>query len=135
MRGVNDDEMGDYIALAEKKDVQVRFIEYMPMGKAREGRYLSADEAEGRMPECKGKIDFITPVSRPFCRQCNRIRVTADCRIRHCLGNNTETDLREILQQDDKTAIELIRAAGLKKPEKGFSAGFETDRGMGNIGG
>jgi cyclic pyranopterin phosphate synthase len=153
MHGVNDNEIDDFIALTKDRDVQVRFIEYMPMGRQHEGRYISAREIVKARPQLqkydetkgvealyhidghKGKIGFITPVSRPFCEKCNRIRVTADAKIRHCLGNNLETDLREILKEDDQTAQELIQAAAFQKPIKGFCNGFETNRGMGNIGG
>jgi len=153
MHDVNDHEIDDFIALTKDGDVQVRFIEYMPMGKQHEGRYISAEEVVRARPKLqkyderkgvetlyqieghKGKIGFITPVSQPFCEKCNRIRVTADAKLRHCLGDNMETDLREILKEDDQTAQELIQTAAFQKPTKGFCSGFVTNRGMGNIGG
>ena len=153
MHDVNDHEIDDFIALTKDRDVQVRFIEYMPMGKKHEGRYISAKEIVSARPQLqkydetegvetlyqidghKGKIGFITPVSRPFCEKCNRIRVTADAKIRHCLGDNLETDLREILKEDDQTAQRLIQETTSQKPIKGFCNGFVTNRGMGNIGG
>ena len=153
MHGINDDEIDDLIKLAENRDVQVRFIEYMPMGKHHEGRYISlseiiserpylkkASESAGvetlyRIDGYKGLVGFITPVSRPFCENCNRIRITPDARIRHCLGNNMEADLRGILKENDETAEKLIRETIAKKPERGFCGGFETNRGMGSIGG
>jgi len=154
MQGVNDNEIDNFIALTKDKDVQVRFIEYMPMGKKHDGHYISAEEIVSQRPHLQiegssngvaetlyridghvGKVGFITPISRPFCENCNRVRITADCKIRHCLGDNMETDLREILSLDDKTAEETIKAAVEKKPTKGFCSGFVTNRGMGNIGG
>ena len=167
MHDVNDDEIDDFISLAKDRDVQVRFIEYMPMGKQHEGRFISAEEVLSTRPQLKrcdeadgtkladgvtrkgtdgvetlyqidgykGKIGFITPVSSPFCEKCNRVRITADAKIRHCLGDNLETDLREILKEEDEMATELIKAAIALKPEKGFCSGFATNRGMGNIGG
>lgn len=153
MQGVNDNEIDDFIALTKDRDVQVRFIEYMPMGKQHDGRYVSAQEIIAARPWLqklgetesvetlykvdghKGKIGFITPISRPFCENCNRVRVTADCKIRHCLGDNMETDLRGMLRECDQTARMLIQTAIAKKPPKGFCGGFETGRGMGNIGG
>jgi cyclic pyranopterin phosphate synthase len=83
----------------------------------------------------EGEIGFITPISQPFCEKCNRIRVTADAKIRHCLGDNMETDLREILKEDEQTALEMMQSIIEKKPEKGFCSGFRTNRGMGSIGG
>jgi len=167
MFDVNDDEIDDFISLAKDRDVQVRFIEYMPMGKEHDGRFISAEEVLSTRPQLKrcedadgtkladdvtqkdtdgvetlyqiegykGKIGFITPVSSPFCEKCNRVRITADAKIRHCLGDNLETDIRGILKENDETAAELIKAAIALKPEKGFCSGFATNRGMGNIGG
>jgi cyclic pyranopterin phosphate synthase len=153
MSGVNDHEIDSFIALTKDKDVQVRFIEYMPMGEAHKGKYISAEQVVSARPQLKkydetkgvetlyyidghkGKVGFIAPVSQPFCERCNRIRVTADCKIRHCLGDNLETDLREILKEENQTALKLIQAAIEEKPSKGFCRGFVTNRGMGNIGG
>ena len=153
MHGVNDNEVDNFIALTKDRDVRVRFIEYMPMGKENDGRYISAEEILSQRPHLqiceegegvetlyqvqgyKGKVGFITPVSRPFCENCNRIRITADCKVRHCLGDNTETDLREILMADDAAAEAMIKVAAEKKPARGFCSGFVTNRGMGNIGG
>jgi len=158
MSGVNDDEIDDFISLTKDRAVQIRFIEYMPMGKEHDGKFVSAeevlstrqhlqkcDETEGvetegvetlyKIDGHKGKVGFITPVSRPFCENCNRVRVTADGKIRHCLGDNLETDLREILKESDEDALTLIQNTIALKPEKGFCGGFNTSRGMGNIGG
>jgi len=156
MHDVNDDEIDDFILLAKDRDVQVRFIEYMPMGKEHDGRYISAEEVLSKRPHLKkceetqetpgvetlyqidghkGKVGFITPVSRPFCEKCNRVRITADAKIRHCLGDNLETDLRQILEENDDDALMKIKAAIALKPERGFCSGFKTNRGMGNIGG
>jgi cyclic pyranopterin phosphate synthase len=153
MRGVNENEIDDFIELTKDRDIHVRFIEYMPMGKDNKELYISAQEIISARPDLvkcgdlggvevlykrpgyRGKIGFITPVSRPFCEKCNRIRVTADCKIRYCLGSNMEENLREILIKDDETALMLIKEAVANKPQKGFCAGFVTERGMGNIGG
>ena len=84
----------------------------------------------------KGKIGFITPLSRPFCENCNRIRVTPDCKLRLCLGSGAEADLRGILAgNSDEAAAEMICEAVKGKPRSGFREGFVTGRGMGDIGG
>lgn len=129
MKGVNDGEIENFVRLTEQKSVQVRLIEYMPMGGEKD-LYISAQDVKH-----SDKINCITSVSRPFCAQCNRVRVTPDCKIRLCLGNNLEIDLRKILENSDETAVAQIQAAIKQKPQKGFCAGFVSSRGMGNIGG
>ena len=135
MRGVNDGDIERFIALTDDRDVRVRFIEYMPMGGKAEESYISAEEVINARPWLKNhdKVEFICSVSQPFCNQCNRVRVTADCKLRLCLGNNLEFDLREMLLRDN--AAELLRNAIAQKPQRGFCDGFVTNRGMGNIGG
>jgi cyclic pyranopterin phosphate synthase len=129
MRGVNDNEIESFAELAESRSIQVRFIEYMPMG-VKKNLYTPVPSVK-----YSDKISFITPVSHPFCDRCNRVRVTPDCKIRLCLGNNLEMDLREVLRQGDNGAIEAIQAFIKQKPLRGFCEGFITNRGMGNIGG
>lgn len=154
IRGVNDDEIDLFIDMTKSREIEVRFIEYMPMGGDVTNGHITESEVVGARPYLKkydnvpsqvanryqidgyqGKIGFISPVSRPFCETCNRIRVTADCKIRYCLGNNNEVDLREILQESDQVALKIIKSSIIHKPQKGFCSGFTTNRGMGNIGG
>ena len=128
MKGVNDGEIANFIKLTKEKDVHVRFIEYMPMGE--KDLYVSAQGIK------RGeKISCITSVSKPFCEHCNRVRVTPDCKIRLCLGNNLEIDLRELMKSDDETATQQIEAFVKQKPQRGFCGDFLSNRGMGNIGG
>jgi cyclic pyranopterin phosphate synthase len=120
VRGINDDEAIDFAALARERDFHVRFIEYMPLDaghgwtvhqvvpseelkerinavyplrRADEGRpepavrYLFADGAGG-------SVGFIASVTEPFCGSCNRLRVTADGRLRSCLFALDEYDLK-----------------------------------------
>ena len=123
-----DTDVDGLIKLAADKNIEIRFIEYMPMGRG-EDLYVPATHIDTK------NVGLITPVSAPFCGTCNRLRVTPDCKIRLCLGNNLETDLREILRHNDSAAINLIKKFAQQKPEKGFCDGFVTNRGMGNIGG
>lgn len=154
MDDVNDDEIDRFIDLTKDKAVEVRFIEYMPMGGEHAQIMIKEKDIVSSRPhlmKCeeqnaqvanmyringyKGRTGFISPMSQPFCSSCNRIRVTADCKIRYCLGNNNEINLREILKNSEEKALELIQTAIMNKPEKGFCEGFITNRGMGNIGG
>jgi cyclic pyranopterin phosphate synthase len=151
MKDKNEDEIDSFIALAKENEIEVRFIEYMPMGKKNSselfvskaeilsGRpYLIKSEDNGvaqtySIDGFKGKIGFISPISEPFCKGCNKIRITADCKLRFCLGDNSELDLRKVLHKEN--ALEILKNAILNKPQKGFCEGFITNRGMGNIGG
>jgi len=138
--GVNDDEL---LAFGQRsvEGWHVRFIELMPFGQARDLPPLSAsqmaarlEEAYGpltqalnggggparyfRLPGAKGTIGFISPVSQHFCFACNRLRLTAEGKLRPCLLNDTEVDLRSPLR-DGATAEGLkgiIRQAVAQKP-------------------
>ena len=156
MRGENEKDVDTFINYAKNEPVEVRFIEYMPMGdKYDKEKVIKADEVLARHPELypienadkksvatlytgegfKGKVGFITPVSSSFCSNCNRIRVTHDLKVRMCLGKDFENDLEPFINlPKEKLKAELERII-YNKPEKGFCAGFTTKRKMGNIGG
>lgn len=128
MRGINDDEFLDLARLSINKPVQVRFIEFMPIGNQGSwdrSRFVSADELKAiisplgtletspgsRMdgparvyrlttPDGQtGKIGFISPISHHFCDQCNRLRLTSKGRLRACLLHDHETDLKALLRR------------------------------------
>jgi cyclic pyranopterin phosphate synthase len=144
MRGINDDEIEDLARLTFQFPFHVRFIEFMPFRQLGSGEIFmsaseilerlsltgpletaSAEESNGpalhyRFKGAPGKIGIISPVSDHFCPSCNRLRVTADGKLRTCLFSNDEIDLRELLRQgalDDEIAA-AIRAAISNKPEK-----------------
>jgi len=165
VRGINDDEVGDFARLARDSGVHVRFIEYMPLDA--DGQWtrdsmvpgdelLEAAEAEvtleprdnGHDPATRfsisggagGELGFINSVTAPFCDRCNRVRITAEGRLRTCLFSVTETDLREPLRSgagDDEIAA-LIRAAVWVK-EPGHRVNHDDfvrpERSMSQIGG
>lgn len=143
MRGVNDDELGAMADLSRTYPVHVRFIELMPFGNAQTA--LSApmleDEIMGaimqsgnltpvdrkqfdgparkfRFRDASGEIGIISPVSHHFCRDCNRLRLTADGRIRMCLLSDESMDIKSPLRSgaNDKQLAETILAAVAKKP-------------------
>jgi cyclic pyranopterin phosphate synthase len=121
MRGVNDDELTAMLDYARDTGAQVRFIEYMPLGLAQQwkrsyvpcaeileriGTHL-ADEPARRQPgdtatyyalRAGGEVGVISPVSCRFCDLCNRLRLTADGRLRPCLTADGEVDLRPCLR-------------------------------------
>jgi cyclic pyranopterin phosphate synthase len=141
-RGVNDDEV---VALAEfgrDHDVQVRFIEFMPLdatGQWEASTVVSQEEivaaiaavhplervpARGSAPadrwrylDGKGEVGVIPTVTKPFCGDCDRVRITADGQFRTCLFATREFDLRALLRggaTDDDLAAEIVRAVGTK---------------------
>ena len=125
MRGVNDDELVDFARLTLDRPWHVRFIELMPVGDMRELTWehvvpsaeildrissidaLSADEGPARgngpaayyrFPGAAGTVGVITPMSHTYCGTCNRVRLTADGRLRTCLFGDHEVNLRDALR-------------------------------------
>jgi cyclic pyranopterin phosphate synthase len=123
MRGVNDDELADFVKLTLARPWHVRFIELMPVSNNAERlgeRYVTVSEmrerltalrpwepatVEGNGPAryvrllgARGTIGFISPLSESFCEQCNRLRLTADGHVHSCLLSDTEVDLAGALR-------------------------------------
>ena len=117
----NDDEVYDFIEMANYYPIDVRFIELMPLG---EGEYFyengyfnisnfindidelyKIEDEKGSTARlyqakyAKGRIGIITPISCQFCNTCNRIRITSDGKIKLCLHSNEETDIRYYLNK------------------------------------
>lgn len=86
-------------------------------------------------PGAQGTVGFISPLSRHFCAECNRLRVTADGKIRPCLFSDNEFDVREALRggTDDEVRAVLLEALGAKPDDHHDKVG--TERGMSAIGG
>lgn len=159
IKGINDDEIDDFINLAKYDPIEVRFIELMPVGKFGDQNrdkivyntdiiashpqlVLCEDNNENGpsqdylMEGYKGKIGFISPMSHEFCGSCNRIRLTCDGKIKPCLGNNGEVDAIGILRNNPEKLEELVKRVIYEKPEgHNFSKKFESDRSMNLIGG
>ena len=128
MSGVNDDELLDFANKTITEGWHVRFIEYMPFGEsAGASSFVSVTEIRQRLevlgelepclhkmgngpakyfrlPQAKGTIGFITPVSEHFCFRCNRLRLTADGKLRPCLLSKDEIDLRQPLRSGMSSA-------------------------------
>lgn len=145
LRGDNDDELLDFVALTERLPLHVRFIELMPLGTshawARERllpaaamreriatRYTLVPEAvEGggparsyRVPGFQGTVGFITAMTENFCHGCNRVRLTADGELQPCLGSLLAMDLRGPLRSgcSDETLRRLLARGIRAKPER-----------------
>lgn len=142
MRGINDDEIEDFARLTLEHPWHIRFIELMPVGSMREitwehvvpsdeilARIAAIGEIEPvsgparsngpatyyRLAGASGSIGVITPMSHTYCGTCNRVRLTADGRLRTCLFGEHEVSLRDTLRSGDSVR-EAYRAALRDKP-------------------
>nr|XP_012633719.1 molybdenum cofactor biosynthesis protein 1 isoform X2 [Microcebus murinus] len=143
MRGLNEDELLDFVALTEGLPLDVRFIEYMPFDGNKwnfkkmvsykemldtirqqwpELERLPEEESSTakafRIPGFQGQISFITSMSEHFCGTCNRLRITADGNLKVCLFGNSEVSLRDHLRAgaSEQELLRIIGAAvGRKK--------------------
>jgi len=165
MRGFTEEEALPFAEFARSAGFQVRFIEFMPLDADHAwtpDSVLTGDELRGlidsvhpleelprephatarvfRFRDGRGEIGFVNPVSEPFCADCNRIRLTADGKLRTCLFSLHETDLRAPLRDgaSNSELERIVRAAVWRKElkhnvgERGFR---QPPRTMSAIGG
>jgi len=144
IRGVNDDEISDFSRMTLGSPYQVRFIEFMPFG-LRETwateKFIPSEEIRSvaekigtlrpvvmkkagparyfKYGGAAGVLGFISPLSNHFCGECNRLRLTADGKLRPCLFSETEIDIRSALRSgaSDAEIERLIRLSIEVKPE------------------
>lgn len=158
IKGTNDGEVDDLIALAKERPVEVRFIELMPVGELGQNdalrvnnddliaerpylrplppHYAGQPARDYAVDGYKGRVGFISPLSHKFCASCNRIRVMSDGKIRPCLGSNLEVETKDALAQGDAALLETIRSAIYHKPGgHHFNTGFISLKNMSRIGG
>jgi len=164
MRGFNDYELEDFANLAREYPLHVRFIELMPIGASSEKTHelmtvsqmkeslgnlnlIPAPGVEGAGPArhysaegFKGTIGFISALSQHFCASCNRVRLTADGKIKPCLHSFEEFDLRTLLrtvQSDEELQQEISKVIWQKPSQHHMSVeGWEgRKRVMSQIGG
>jgi len=149
VRGHNENEVADFAAFAREYDVQMRFIEFMPLDSGHEwaredvvsGREIR-DRISERFPLVKlavnrgsetssryrfvdgapGEIGIIAPVTEPFCGACSRIRLTADGQIRTCLFSTVEHSLRDVVRggATRDEIVDYIESVILKKEPRHF---------------
>jgi cyclic pyranopterin phosphate synthase len=146
MRGINDDEILDLAKLTLERPYHIRFIEFMSMNNDSQWvlqHYVSADEILAnlrtlapleqitsrhtngparhfRWPDAKGIVGIISPISHHFCPSCNRIRLTADGKLRNCLFSDQEVDIKSPLRQGATNAdlSQILRASIDNKPKE-----------------
>lgn len=140
LKGMPTSEILDYVHLAVDNDIEVRFLEFMPLcgsgwdaesvlpiadvRRAVRDRFDLIETPRGDRPSetfevagGKGRVGFIAPLSEPFCGACSRMRLTADGKIRPCLFSEEEYSIREHLEPGvpDSTLIAAIRQAVWRK--------------------
>ena len=146
LKGVNDHELPDFLNLAKNNPLDVRFIEFMPMGngtrwsreylwpagdildKARElarlapvigGKRTRGPARMYAIAGGKGRMGLISPMSNHHCRACNRLRITSDGRLRTCLFSDKEYRLRPLLRSPRlgcDAVLKVLRLATDRKP-------------------
>ena len=157
MGGFNDDEIEDFVNITREKTIEVRFIELMPIGGGIDfdrQQFVSCEEVLKRVPELEpmdkdggvaklyqipgapGRVGLIRPISCEFCEGCNKIRLTADGKIKPCLHSDQEISLKGLMQEE---MTETLRTAILEKPERRESLDADNPsqagRDMNQIGG
>ncbi len=144
MRGINDDEVADFAALTRDHPWHVRFIELMPVGELASltaDHVVPSDEILSRLnavqalePDASpvhgngpavyyryagapGSVGVITPMTHTYCERCNRVRLTADGRLRTCLFGDHEVPLRDALRRGEPLAPLFAKALAEKPKE------------------
>jgi cyclic pyranopterin phosphate synthase len=160
LKGFNDDEFGKFVTFAEERGLILRFIEYMPFWKDPEwkasfipreeirkiiGDAISPEPESGFQTEKTvyyrskrgAQVGFISPVSHGFCSNCNRLRLTADGKLRSCLPLDKAVDVKTVMRSggSDEKIAECIVTAILNKPEKGVYEREGDARPMSSVGG
>ncbi|XP_049272945.1 molybdenum cofactor biosynthesis protein 1 [Rhipicephalus sanguineus] len=145
MKGINEDELVNFVKLTESNNLEVRFIEYMPFDGNKWSRQklvpfermLSIIKKElptlerqedgpnhtskiFKVPGWTGKVGFITSMTEHFCGTCNRIRITADGNLKVCLFGGHEVSLRDALR-GNASSDELLSLIGSAVQRKKFS--------------
>jgi len=145
MRGINDDEIVDFGRLSLDHPFHVRFIEYMPIGNSRTrsrdqiltpeikemittiGKLTPVGNSQNdgparryRLAGAQGEVGFISALSHHFCNRCNRLRLTADGKLRACLLSDHHVTLKELLRNggSDEQLAEIFRLSVRQKAAK-----------------
>ena len=156
--GFNDDEIEDLVKLTEKEEIDVRFIELMPIGQAidwSKEKFLSNDIIIDRikelhpvprndksspavyykLPNGKGNVGIINPISCKFCQDCNRVRLTSRGQLKLCLHSNLEIDLRTALRNGEDLKKLIIESIEKKEESHHLEDGKYIRKNMNQIGG
>jgi cyclic pyranopterin phosphate synthase len=166
MRGVNERELWPLVMFAAEHNLPLRLIELMPITAAQvlnEGNFMSVGETMAllrqkdelipqpnwhlgfgpakyyQLKHVGARVGFIGAITNQhFCENCNKMRLTADGKVRPCLGDHGEIDIREVLRttDNDSAVANTLRLAMLRKPlEHSFRGSYQPCRPMTAIGG
>ncbi len=126
LKGINNEEVNNFIEFSQKNYLPVRFIEYMPINGVGEGKwYISNEDVRKAIEKRWGKLEsaffpgagparyftfkessvpigFISFRTHPFCKECNRLRLTSEGKLRPCLISNFEMNIKKALEGEDK---------------------------------
>lgn len=151
LKGINDNEIVDFIEWTKCENMEIRFIEFMPFkengwqqsgvisfneaftrAKERFGNKITAVESEKNSTARKFRIDgyrgtfaFITSVSLPFCESCNRLRITSDGKLKNCLFSKSETDLLTPLRNGENIVSLIMHSVKNKSAYRGGMQSME----------
>lgn len=154
MKGTNDDEIIDFIQLSEHAAIDIRFIEFMPFNgnKWEWDKKVSYDQIldtvqnhygphnviqeptppnstskNFRIKNYSGNFGIISTLTNPFCDTCNRIRLTADGKIKNCLFSNSESDLLSALRNGEDLLPIIVDSISNKKEKRAGITSFEAE--------
>lgn len=149
--GFNDNEICDFVGMTKDKNVDIRFIEYMPFSGNKwetnkmvtykemltiiKEKYpdfydlpngLNDTSKAYAVPGFLGQIGFITSMSEHFCGTCNRLRITADGNLKVCLFGNTEVSLRDAIRNNcSENDLTALISAAVKRKKKQHAGKFD----------
>lgn len=156
--GFNEDEIESLVDLTRKDNIDVRFIELMPIGEASswakekfisnervlekikqlepvKREDISSPAMYYKLPGAKGKVGIINPISCKFCENCNRVRLTSNGKLKMCLHSNREIDLKTPLRNGMDLKELIIKSIGEKEESHHLEEGQYISRNMNEIGG
>lgn len=155
MKGENEDEIIDFIQLSANRPIDIRFIEFMPFNGNNwdwskkisfetimstvvshfgqnqvnpEPLLPNSTSKNYRINGFKGNFGIISTLTNPFCDTCNRIRLTADGKIKNCLFSSEETDLLTALRRGEEIATLIQTSIAQKKEKRAGIDSFEDER-------
>eukprot|EP00340_Litonotus_pictus_P002012 CAMPEP_0170525518 /NCGR_PEP_ID=MMETSP0209-20121228/10974_1 /TAXON_ID=665100 ORGANISM="Litonotus pictus, Strain P1" /NCGR_SAMPLE_ID=MMETSP0209 /ASSEMBLY_ACC=CAM_ASM_000301 /LENGTH=298 /DNA_ID=CAMNT_0010814801 /DNA_START=355 /DNA_END=1251 /DNA_ORIENTATION=+ len=157
VKGINDDEILDFVNLTKDRKLDVRFIEFMPFldNKWNKSKMVSSKEIiqsirtkhsliklpnppsqpsnDYKVEGFKGKVGFISSMTDKFCASCNRIRITADGNLKVCLFGREETNLIKLIRENrsEEEILEVISAA-IKRKKAAHDGMFEIAKDLKN---
>lgn len=152
MKGFNEDEIPDFVDLARRYPLEVRFIELMPIGEGGNARFLPAQAVLDACPDLRpaegsgvarrfrprsgpGLVGLIEPMSHRFCGSCDRVRVTADGKLKPCLHSDQEIPLRGLHGEALRQALQDGIAAKPERHHMNETGRSQAGRNMHQIGG